>query len=571
MNYIFPMETSSTPPKNAGLAEMRAFLRYPEDGFFLDVLIKYELPASYEIKRFDDGSAFMCIEIELSGQIGEIDIAKLPPRIAAIMGKGIDSEWEPPSGFTHDPTEIVKKALASDDVFVIYGNTGLPRLFSDLVSGILGPETASFPDISLDEYKNQLLAKLGTKNELTSKFETAYDQFNRRALTHEDALKILGEIYTAVLEIQDDKSFYELRKIVDILGQGGYGIRLGENTNWRNIEKNNRQKIMRHIYSLPHNRIKYEDNGKIVLADTIDRLGEVVSTQEEELLLNNLRKLEGDETLDETWFDELANTRKQLMLAFLAPQNPFILGELKEQIMDILSKYKQSNAAVKGSSPNKSIFAWYIEHITMDNLNKYRRPFDGTLPFLCGGVCIVDMDACADEIAIGEAFCKSKKIIVLGSQMTGLFRSVLLGANTQSAVDRKPRIAFCGMNSPNVKRIWYYPEKLVIVDFVRQNSEKVLSFGILTSRPRPDLASALESSDIGSIVYKIGSLRDLYYDVFDVLIWFFESGEEDHMLSSAYVRVSDTLVFVGDPNGLAPDSSLLQIYNTLTEDDIYGK
>ena len=470
MNYIFPLETSNVPSDNAGLADMRAFLRCPEDGVFLDLLLKYELPASYEIKRFDDGSAFMCIDIKLSGHVGDVDITKLPLRIAAILAKGMDSEWEPSDGHSQDHTEIVRKALASKDVFVIYGNTGLPKLFSDLVSGILGPEIASFPDVSLDEYKNHLLTKLGAKNKQASSFETAAAQFEQRAKTYEDAIKILCEIYTAALETYDDKSFLELRKIMDVLWQRDYDTGLSKNLNWCR----NKEKIKRHIYSLPHNRIKYEDNGKMVLADTIDRLRGIVSTQEEERLLNNLQKLADNETPDDVWFNELADIRKQLMLAYSVSLSPFVSSELREQIMDIFTMYKQNEAAVSVDIRNKSIFEEYINSITNDILDKYRRPFDGTRPFHCSGVCVIDMDACADSIAIGQAFCNAEKVILLGSQMAGVFRSAFLGANAQFAVDGKQRIAFSGMNFPNIKRI-----------------------------PRPNLEKVLESSDIGSTICKL--------------------------------------------------------------------
>ena len=351
---------------------------------------------------------------------------------------------------------------------------------------------------------------------------------------------------------------------MDVLRQGGCCCLRGD------MITGSRQKIARHIYALPHNLVKYEDNGKTVLDDTIGRLGEVVSTHEEEHLLRQLQKLAGSEILDDAWFDELAEIRKQLMLGFLAPKNPFISCELRGQIMDVLSMYKQSEATACGDTRNKDIFSQYIENITADMLSRYRSLLDGTRPFLCGGVCVVDMDACTDIDAIGEAFCKSEKIILLGSQMMGVFRAALAGANVQSAMDGKLRIALSGMSHPNVRRMWYNPERFVIVDFVRQKAGNFLSFGILASSPRPDLAKKLESAGIGSIVYKVGSLRDLYYDVFDVLIWFFEPGDGDHMLSSAYARASDTLVFVGDPDGLGPDSPLLRIYKNLVGEDIYG-
>ena len=552
MSYIFPLEKSNVPNKNAGLAELRAFLVHPEDGVFLDELVKYEVPASYEVKRFDDGSAFVCIKIELDGQIGDLSFTKLPLRIAAILTKGMDSEWTSRDRFRQDPVDLVKQALASDDVFVIYGNMGLPKLFSDLVGGILGLDVAKLPDIPLDEYKNQLLLRLGSEDALSSKFDSAYELFNQSPQTRASALKILGEIY-------DEKSILELRKIMDLLRQGDGGF------------DHRQQKIIRHIYSLPHNLVKYEDNGKAVLADTIERLREVASSQEEGHLLDRLQKLSGDEILDDAWFDELADIRKQLMLIYLAPPNPFISGELRSQIMDVLSMHSRSDAAVCGSTRNKSIFTQYIEDITSEMLSRYRNQFNGTVPFVCCGVCVIDMDACTNKLAIGEALCNSEKIILLGSQMTGVYRRFLLGANARSAVDGKPRIGYSGITSSNVRRMWYYPETLDVTDFVRQNAEKMLSFGILASNPRPDLAKKLESSDIGSIICKIGSLHDLYYDVFDMLIWFVESTDGDHMLSSAYARVSDTLVFVGDPDGLPVDSLLLQIYNALAGEDIYGK
>ena len=305
MNYIFPLTSSNTPHENVGLAKMKAFLRFPEDGAILDELAKYDVPSSFEIKRFEDGSAFICIENSLNGQVGN-------------------------------------------------------------------HHRASFPKISLEEYKNRLQSKIASKNELSSKIDAACDKLKQRVHTHEDTLMILGEIYTAVTGYCDDKPINELRKIMDELK-----IKLGFSGRSNKVI---RQRIVRHIYSLPHHPLKYEDNGKMMLNDIVHRLTDVVSKPEEKQLHNKLNELEKNQTLDEAWFDELADIRKQLMLSFMDAKNPFISNNLKEQILDVLLSCKQSVQAASNNASSKRIIQEYIDSVTIDMLDKYQHQFNGTPP-----------------------------------------------------------------------------------------------------------------------------------------------------------------------------------------------
>ena len=182
--------------------------------------------------------------------------------------------------------------------------------------------------ISPYEYKNQLQSKL------VSRIDEAYDQFEQSVRTHEDALKIIGEIYAALIGYCDDKLVSELRKIMDELKTS---VQLSGRSN-----KTIRQKIVRHIYALPHHKVKYEDNGKMILNDVIQRLESVVSKPEEKQLHNKLKKLEKNQTLDVAWFDKLTDIRKKLMLSFMDAKNPFISNNLKEQILNVLSSCKQN-------------------------------------------------------------------------------------------------------------------------------------------------------------------------------------------------------------------------------------
>lgn len=559
MNYIFQMETSKTPPGNAGLTELRAFLQNPEDGACIDVLQKYNLPVSFETKNFEDGSVFLFIDAGLNGFISDLDSAKLMPNIAAVLSKGMVPDWTPQAVQVQTTAEIIKKALANDDVFVIYGSKGIAKLFSELVSAILGQERTLLPTLPLDEYKSKLMAMFGTKNGLAKKLETAYSKFEESAQTHEGALKILGEIFAASIELQGGEYFHEIKNIMDAIGQGI-------------LEKKHKShSIKPHISALPHNPAKYEDCGKLLLDDIIGRLREVAATHEEELLLERLEKLALNDTLDEAWFAELADTRKQLLLFYSPSHYPFISGEQRKHIMEVLSKAIQSETLTTGKQQTKTILTTYIESITENTLKKYRRPFDGTQPFLLGSTCIIDMDACTSGRAIKEAIYKSDKIIMLGSNLNELFHTALSGANEQSALDKKERVAICGMDSPNIKQVWYHPEKFSLLDFFSQTAGKMLSFGILTTSPWHDLEKMLDGSGIGSVVYKVGNLSELYYDVFDVLVWFVEPGEGEQMLSSAYARVSEVLVFVADADTLAPYSPLLGLYKQIPGDDVYGR
>ena len=557
MSLVYKLIMHVAPPKNASLAVMRAFLQDPLDGEQLERLLSYNMPASFSIKTFDDDVSFIIIEPQLPDEIMGIDMKAMPIITWTILAKGIGGRWMPGEGYSADPGDIVKKALSCEDIFVVYGPNKTSEIYSRLVAEILGHDSMSFPDVTVEAYRRRLSALVSPVDPAAQKLETLRVQIEQYAQTYESAMEVIKEAYQLTAPIGEAALLLELGKIMEDLGRP------------RPVPKRTTD-MLRQVDALPDTAQKFADNGLHQIHDFHHRLMDFSLSKELQAAAASIRE-HCEAGHRQELFVAIKEFKRVFFREHLPSKSPFITEALRNRIIFAISQSRARAATRQPASSRVALFERYLENIDIECLYKYRRQFDGTRPFLCGSTAVIDMDAVQDESEMRRAIESAQRVIALGGCAEGLFSLMMMGAHAQALVDGSQRIASCGRRHVNINRIWYYPTSLDITSFVMERTQLGQSVGVLTTFEKPDLLRQLTGSGLHHSKYRIGTLRDLYYDEFDVLIWFFEPFEERRMMQAANARAKDTLALVGDPNELPKNSPLTEFYHACAGDERYGK
>jgi len=501
------------------------------------------------------------------------EIIKYPPYLADIIGAG--EEWMPGKFTNDDVVQIAKNALACNDVFVVYSRDDLSPVFAELVRQQLGIEPRLFPGGSLEEYKHRLEIRNA------SDYKEAYlvERLSvrcKQSLTPAAARKIMGEVYPKVLAWATKEMAEKLNAIISelIACDSEYKAASVRGNPATSVHGNVLGRLLRSIYALPHHPIIYEDNGAEALQDSLCRLEAFKQDsrcQQEDFIANvaELKTLAEEYNGQEEWFNKISELRKKLIVALTPVADPFIKNELRERMVMLLGEIAQcmkSHADAKNVK-KKTIVQAYLKDMSQDILDKYRYPADGTKPFVCNGVLVVDMDACTDKRALQSTLDSSRKIIALGRIRDGQFYEILRGAHGLSQKDGKTRIAVYGVPPHPLYTHWLYPNasSSSLRELVHHALDREFRVGILSQN-----ANRAFSGEFPDAV-KIGSLREFYHEKFDTLFWLADSKDDAHAIAIARAKARHTMVVVGNPMELPADSPLQDLYHRAMGDDLYGK
>ena len=484
-----------------------------------------------------------------------------PPYIAQVLSHGTGVDWMPGKTADEDLAKIVRDALACDDVFVIYSRGDLSPVFEALVARQLGIKPRLTPGGTLNEYKQRLEAKNTPDYERVYQVERLKARCEQ-ALTRDSARKIINEVYPGSIPWISHQAGAELCAIAsELLAPASGGER-----------DKNLSRLLRSIYGLPHHPVIYEDNGADVIADTLHRLKTWIQAHNDKYHFNaieTLSNLSGSYDGSEEWFREMSRLRKSLLIALTPTPDPFVTPELCQRMATALSEVARGmKSRVDDANRNKkNIVDAYLKDITQDLLDKYRYPADGTKPFVCNGIVVVDMDACTDMAALQAALSDSRKVIVMGRLRKGQFYEILQGAHGLSLKDGKARVTVYGAQPQPLYCHWLYPNARSVSfrELVRQGLERDFRVGIFSQSSNH--AFAREFPD----AVKIGNLRDFYHERFDMLFWLADGNEDEGSIAIARAKAQHTMVVVGNPMELPTDSPLQDFYHRSAGDELYGK
>jgi len=553
--YVLPLDTSNRPSAKLQLQDFRAFLQHTCDIDIIDLLVKYDVPVSFQIVDSEDGTS-LCIAVNTVEGIP----AGLPDHFAAILGVGMGEASRLGVERTKAETDlniVVKNALACDDVFVIHGVGDLSPVFAELVGCLIGSEPLLCAEGSFESYKKRVASRVNRSHPTAQRLEALLIQSEQYAMTLDRAREDLREAFMLSVSWADRGTVAKINEIIgEIPVQGRKSSRI--------------DRLTRSVYSLPHHPIIYEDNGASVIEETLARLKEPATPAAAKELTKGLAQLAKTYDASDEWFTMLKELRKNLMATLTPAENPFVSNETQQRISNILKelhgmflqKSEEENASRVG------IINWFLQNLDIETLDKHRLPADGTKPFVLNGVAVIDMDACTDEAPV-SALSGAKRAVLLGRHRAGLFDMFYRGAKGLEKKDGQTRVVMFGNEPEPVYRYWMYPSasSLSVEGFVYKCLDSGQSVGVLSRGSAPDFCK--EFANVTR--FKAGNLRDFYHDVFDVLILRADGGINRHDLSIAKSKALHSLVVIGDPMKLHADSPLRDFYHSCVGDDTYGR
>jgi len=457
--YALEMSINHSPPADAGLTVLRAFLQEPEDVLLVDTLLTYKVPMFFTVRTFLNSKSFLCITI-FPGTVKKgadsqkwlqtlVPYGKLLskrctlPHLPTLLFNGAEHELDWLTIYRNadesDIGKIIEDALLTPDIFVINGRE-LSRIFAQIVQRLIGVTQGK--TFTIEEYKKRLSKKIHTDTRVLDLAATLSKRFENSAFTRTVALEELEIFYMEALPLLSKGLLTKINESMDEL-------RLSPKTSDMTL-----QRILRSLYALPQNITAYEDNGTTVINEAIVRLSSYDKCppgylSELKTLANSYDSSNGSNgSSDDSskWLEQLTAIRNKLLIALTPSKDVYISGTQRHKITTSLNESIQELSAYtkQASNQKNAILNDYIKKINPTILDKYTNPTNINRPFVHKGIAVIDMDTCEPEIT--ETIATAKKIILLGSQNRDLFLLFLQAAWLQQQKDGQKRVALFGAN-----------------------------------------------------------------------------------------------------------------------------
>jgi len=447
--YTLEMDANHSPPADADLAVLRAFLQEPADVQLVDTLLAYKVPMFYTVRTFLNGKGFLCIAtfpgmvkkgtkprkwLQTLTPYGKLLSEPCTlPHLPTLLFNGAEHELDwltiYRSADESDIGKIIEDALLSPDIFVINGRE-LSRIFAQIVQRLIGNTRAK--SIPLDEYKARLSAQIHTDTRVIDLAADLKNRLEKSAFTRKAILEEMEKFYIEALPFLPKGVLAKMNKSLDKL-------RSRSKTNNPDIPR-----VLRSVYALPLNIVAYEDSGQTVINEAIVRLSNYDKCSPKDL--SALKKHASSYDGSTEWFEQLAKLQKKMLIALTPSKDVYISGIQRHKIISLLNEaiQKLSTRAKQSSNQKNAILNEYINAIEPDVLEKYSNPTNINRPFIHKGIAVIDMDTC--EIDVIDTIASAKKIILLGSQNRDLFLLFLQAAWLQQQKDGQKRVALFGAN-----------------------------------------------------------------------------------------------------------------------------
>jgi hypothetical protein len=606
--YIFELAPNMDISLNLKLPDMKSFLVFNEDMAVVDKLTRYDVPLSWEILSHGSVS-FLCIALkkEILTRLGKYAsiFAKgcAIPHLTTLLRNGINNKSElitiQASDYEPDIEKIAGSALAADDIYIINGRTGAEKkaVLRRVINGLLGLNEKTAPHsaaLSLAEYKNLLQKNHTPPLPLSHRVEYTKMALGGAAFFREKTLEALDGVYQSAMAVINADLLQELNQLRD-------GLRKTDAAEPPAVSR-----LLAVLDGLPENAEAYRCHGIAVTEEAVARM-ELLTQFDLTEAVNEFKVLMKDYDGKPAWFDRLHALRNEIAGIIKPDASKKDASRQKKKVIRLLTRIHQSVLAHERFNRYDADDALtrYAHNITQELIDKYINHDFTTRPFIYKGTAVIDTDTCTDDAGVMEAITQSKKIIMAGSYLGGLYKIFFEAAIQQQRADRQNRLAiyrtairqhpklaafiqrnFDDLHLPD-SNITFHPKSHLPV-FIWLSPEAVaanagalldmlasgLSVGMVA--PKKEKAKNIlnqlqrEGSEPPDIC--AGNEQELHGREFDVLFLLLNDGKASlKTLYTAMVMATHTVIIVGEYKNLEGGSILRKFYCLCEGDRAHGR